>query len=462
MEKQNQQGKASGINEVSEECEAVNLSTDIVIVGGGMAGLAAACLMATSGKKIIVLEKTLPSGPDTWGENFDPRVSAITRASENILRQCGAWEFIQMQRISPYTDMDVWDSDGTGNIQFHASDVDVEYLGQIIENRITQYGLYLACQKHKNIEIKAVGLRAIKPISKMSGDAIDNASNDIRGESLWLIDLENDEQLVAALVVGADGANSSVRTLTGIATREWDYGHTAIVTTVETEKPHDGIARQPFLTSGPLGFLPLRANQQDAQSCLSSIVWSAKEDYAKTLMAMDEAEFNQALTRAMEGRLGNVIKSDTRFSFPLRQRHAVDYVLPGLALVADAAHTLHPLAGQGINMGFLDVAVLAEEVCSNVVKDLHPAETMGLRRYQRRRKGHNLLMMSAMEGFKRLFGAEPMPVRLLRNTGMGILNGHYLAKGQILQHAMGFGGDLPAAARPYLEVRAEVTVDVEL
>ena len=456
MEKQNQQGKAS------EECEAVNLSTDIVIVGGGMAGLAAACLMATSGKKIIVLEKTLPSGPDTWGENFDPRVSAITRASENILRQCGAWEFIQMQRISPYTDMDVWDSDGTGNIQFHASDVDVEYLGQIIENRIAQYGLYLACQKHKNIEIKAVGLRAIKPISKMSGDAIDNASNDIRGESLWLIDLENDEQLVAALVVGADGANSSVRTLTGIATREWDYGHTAIVTTVETEKPHDGIARQPFLTSGPLGFLPLRANQQDAQSCLSSIVWSAKEDYAKTLMAMDEAEFNQALTRAMEGRLGNVIKSDTRFSFPLRQRHAVDYVLPGLALVADAAHTLHPLAGQGINMGFLDVAVLAEEVCSNVAKDLHPAETMGLRRYQRRRKGHNLLMMSAMEGFKRLFGAEPMPVRLLRNTGMGILNGHYLAKGRILQHAMGFGGDLPAAARPYLEVSAEVTVDVEL
>ena len=168
---------------------------------------------------------------------------------------------------------------------------------------------------------------------------------------------------------------------------------------------------------------------------------------------MGEAEFNQALTRAMEGRLGNVIKSDTRFSFPLRQRHAIDYVLPGLALVADAAHTLHPLAGQGINMGFLDVAVLAEEVCSNVAKDLHPSETMGLRRYQRRRKGHNLLMMGAMEGFKRLFGADPMPVRLLRNTGMGILNGHYLAKGQILQHAMGFGGDLPKAAKSSLDVQ---------
>ena len=365
----------------------------------------------------------------------------ITRASENILRQCGAWDFIQTQRISPYTDMDVWDSDGTGNIQFHSRDADVDYLGHIIENRITQYGLYLACQKHKNIEIKSVGLRGIKP-----------HNGDTQTECLWRIELESDEQLMAALVVGADGANSSVRTLTGFATREWDYGHIAIVTTVETEKPHEGIARQPFLTSGPLGFLPLRANQQDESSCLSSIVWSAEEDYTKTLMAMDEAEFNQALTRAMEGRLGNVIKSDTRFSFPLRQRHAVDYVLPGLALVADAAHTLHPLAGQGINMGFLDVAVLAEEVCSNVAKDLHPAETMGLRRYQRRRKGHNLLMMSAMEGFKRLFGAKPMPVRLLRNTGMGILNGHYLAKGQILQHAMGFSGDLPKAAKPNLDL----------
>ena len=439
--------------------EAVNLSTDIVIVGGGMAGLATACLMAASDKKIIVLEKTLPSGPDSWGEDFDPRVSAITRASENILRQCGAWDFIQTQRISPYTDMDVWDSDGTGNIQFHASEADVEYLGHIIENRITQYGLYLACQQHNNIEIKSVGLRAIKSLNNAVGDDIGNGTRD---EKLWLIDLENDEQLMASLVVGADGANSSVRTLTGIKTREWDYGHTAIVTTVMTEKPHDGIARQPFLTSGPLGFLPLRANQKDEQSCLSSIVWSAEEAYTKTLMAMGEAEFNQALTRAMEGRLGNVVKSDTRFSFPLRQRHAIDYVLPGLALVADAAHTLHPLAGQGINMGFLDVAVLAEEVCSNVAKDLHPAETMGLRRYQRRRKGHNLLMMSAMEGFKRLFGAEPMPVRLLRNTGMGILNGHYLAKGQILQHAMGFGGDLPAVAKPSSKVRPEVTVEAGL
>ncbi len=446
MEKQNLKGKAS------EECEIANFSTDIVIVGGGMAGLATACLMAASGKKITVLEKKLPSGPDSWGDDFDPRVSAITRASENILRQCGAWNFIQTQRISPYTDMDVWDSDGTGNIQFHASEADVEYLGHIIENRITQYGLYLACLTYGNIEIKAVGLRAIKPLNKTLGDVIDDTSNDRANESLWVIDLESDEQLTAALVVGADGANSSVRRLTGLATREWDYGHTAIVTTVETEKPHGGVARQPFLTSGPLGFLPLRANEQDDNSCLSSIVWSSEESYTKTLMAMDEAEFNQALTRAMEGRLGNVIKSDTRFSFPLRQRHAVDYVLPGLALVADAAHTLHPLAGQGINMGFLDVAVLAEEVCSNVAKDLHPAETMGLRRYQRRRKGHNLLMMGAMEGFKRLFGAKPMPVRLLRNTGMGILNGHYLAKDQILQHAMGFGGDLPKAAKLNLDI----------
>jgi len=409
------------------------VDVDIVIVGGGMAGLAAATAMASCGLKIIVLEKNQPQGPDSWDEAFDPRVSAITRASENILRHCGAWEFIQTQRRAAYHKMDVWDSDGTGNIQFHADEAGVDYLGQIIENRVTQYGLYLACQQHENIKVLPVGMSRLQQ----------------KGEG-WAVDLDDGEQLHPKLVIGADGANSMVRTQSGLKTREWDYGHTAIVTTVETEKPHGNIARQPFMASGPLGFLPLRANSEDEKSCLSSIVWSAEDGRAEELMAMDEVAFNRALTFALEGRLGNVVNSDPRFSFPLRQRHAVDYVAEGLALVADAAHTLHPLAGQGINMGFLDVAVLAEEVCNSVAKGLSPGETMALRRYQRRRKGHNLMMMSTMEGFKRLFGAEPMPVRLLRNTGMSFLNGHGFAKGRILQHAMGLEGDLPQAAKPGL------------
>ncbi|PCJ36742.1 MAG: 2-octaprenyl-3-methyl-6-methoxy-1,4-benzoquinol hydroxylase [Moraxellaceae bacterium] len=406
---------------------------DIVIVGGGMAGLACASAMAACGLQIVVLDKTIPQGPDSWGEAFDPRVSAITRASENILKHCGAWEFIQSQRIAEYSAMDVWDADGTGNVQFHAEEAAVDYLGHIVENRVTQYGLYLACLQHDNVQVLAVGM------SELSQEGAG-----------WLIELDNGEQLRPSLVVGADGANSQVREQAGLETREWDYDHNAIVTTVTTEKPHGNVARQPFLTTGPLGFLPLRANSADKKSNISSIVWSAEGERAEELMAMDEAEFNRALGFAMEGRLGSILTSDRRFSFPLRQRHAIDYVADGLALVADAAHTLHPLAGQGINMGFLDVAVLAEQVCSSVAKGLSPGEPMALRRYQRRRKGHNLLMMSTMEGFKRLFGAEPMPVRLLRNTGMKILNGHRLAKGHILKHAMGLSGELPDAAKPGL------------
>ena len=417
-------------NDSVEDDRACNESADIVIVGGGMAGLAAASSMASCGLHIVVLEKNKPQGPGSWDEAFDPRVSAITRASENILRHCGAWDFIQTQRRAAYNKMDVWDADGTGNIQFHADEAGVDYLGHIIENRVIQYGLYLACQRHDNVDVLAVGM------SDLHHD----------GEA-WVVRLDDGVQLNPQLVIGADGANSMVRTRAGLKTREWDYGHTAIVTTVVTEKPHGNVARQPFLASGPLGFLPLRADSQDEKSCISSIVWSAEDGRAKELMAMDEASFNKALTFAMEGRLGNIVSSDPRFCFPLRQRHAVDYVSEGLALVADAAHTLHPLAGQGINMGFLDVAVLAEEVCNSVKKGLSPGEAMALRRYQRRRKGHNLLMMSTMEGFKRLFGADPMPVRLLRNRGMSFLNGHGIAKGRILQHAMGLEGDIPEAAK---------------
>ncbi len=403
---------------------------DVVIVGGGMAGLALASALAGSGLRIEVLEKQLPLGPETWSDGFDPRVSAITRASENILRFCGAWDFIESQRIAPYADMDVWDGEGTGNIQFHASEASVEYLGHIIENRVIQYGLYLACQAHENITINAQGMDQLS-----------------RENGTWLVTLEDKTQLLPTLLVGADGGHSTIRERTGFSVREWDYGHNGVVTTVETEKPHGNVARQPFLATGPLGVLPLRQKLSNEESHLSSIVWSADTKTAAELMAMDEATFNHALTVALEGRLGKVVRSERRFSFPLQQRHATDYISDNVALVADAAHTLHPLAGQGINMGFLDAAVLAEEVSNSVRRGLSPIEPMGLKRYQRRRKGHNLMMMSTMEGFKRLFDVVPMPLRLLRNQGMSLLNEHPIAKGHILKHAMGFAGDLPEAAQ---------------
>jgi len=326
--------------------------------------------------------------------------------------------------------MDVWDGSGTGNIQFHSDETGVDYLGHIIENRVIQHSLYQASQQHKNISYRQATLKELTPI-----------------ESGWQVQLSDGDLLEPLLVVGADGARSQVREQAEFNMRSWAYDHTAIVTTIVTEKSHDNVARQSFLETGPLGVLPLRKTSNDQHSCVSSIVWSAEEPRAQALMAMDDQGFNRALTRALEGRLGNVIKSDQRFSFPLIQRHATDYIQSGVVLIADAAHTLHPLAGQGINMGFLDAAVLAEEIGSNITKGLPANEVLALRRYQRRRKGHNLAMMSAMEVFKRLFEQQKPPLRILRNAGMRFLNKHAMAKREMVSHAMGLSGDLPAIAQ---------------
>jgi 2-octaprenylphenol hydroxylase len=225
-----------------------------------------------------------------------------------------------------------------------------------------------------------------------------------------------------------------VRELAGFRTREWDYGHRALVTTVETERGHGATAWQRFLSSGPLAYLPLP--EHDGHH-FCSIVWSVEHGLADDLEAMDEEAFRAALGAALEYRLGEVVACSARVCFPLRQRHAIDYIKPGVALVGDAAHTIHPLAGQGINLGLQDVAALADEVLAGVARGEDPGSYQLLRRYQRRRKGENLLMMAAMEGFKNLFGARQLPVRWLRNQGLKWVDRSGPLKYQMMRHAMG-------------------------
>jgi 2-octaprenylphenol hydroxylase len=246
--------------------------------------------------------------------------------------------------------------------------------------------------------------------------------------------LEDGDSLQASLVVAADGAESKVRGMMGFHTREWDYHHRAIVATVQVERPHRETAWQRFLPSGPLAFLPLPG--APGQHCCS-IVWSLRDELVDPLLALDDTAFCAALTQAFEGRLGDVLASSPRYAFPLRQRHAVDYVQSGVALVADAAHTIHPLAGQGINLGLQDVAVLAEEILGGWQRGTAPGQLELLRRYQRRRKGENLLMMTAMEGFKRLFEQQSLPVRWLRNAGMRGVGQLGPLKQQLIRRAMG-------------------------
>ncbi len=410
---------------------------DVLVVGGGMAGLAFACALGQAQPRLSLLLADVkePAGPSRWPDSFDPRVSALSNASQMLLHNTGAWQYIKEQRFAPYQAMDVWDGNGTGNIQFSSEAIGYEQLGVIVENRVTQWGLWTAFHEQTCGEFVKGG---IKNLQQENGQ--------------WLVGFDHGETCRCKLVVGADGGRSSVRTLAGFKVRSWPYDQSAIVTTVQTEQSHHNTARQVFLDTGPLAFLPLRERLEQTDSCISSIVWSVETESAQQLMQLSDAQFTDRLGAAFEHRLGTVTETDRRYSFPLVQQHAVDYVLPGLALIGDAAHTIHPLAGQGINLGFLDAAVLAEEISASVERGLPPGEWMTLRRYQRRRKPHNLMMMGAMEGFKRLFAPQGWMLHSIRNLGMNLMNQHGMIKNRLMAQAMGLEGDLPKLAQPDLLV----------
>jgi 2-octaprenylphenol hydroxylase len=306
-------------------------------------------------------------------------------------------------------------------VEFDRSEVGAPALGDIVENRAI--------------------VAALLPLIEAAGDitALSPASLEtcvrIEDERLQLT-LADGDVVETKLLVAADGALSAVRSLMGFQTREWDYGHRGLVATVEFANSHQSTAWQRFMPTGPLALLPLNG-PPGRHFC--SIVWSMDEHLVDDLLALDDAAFCLELERASERRLGAVLGCSSRAAFPLRQRHAVDYVQPGVALIGDAAHTIHPLAGQGINLGLQDVAVLAEEILAGVATGASPGQIELLRRYQRRRKGENLLMMAAMDGLKRLFEQDALPVRWLRNAGMRGVNRMSPLKQQLMRHAMGVG-----------------------
>lgn len=404
------------------------MRADVLIVGAGMVGSALALALHHSGLEILLLDggplTVKPHDPDA---PFEPRVSALSAASQRILERLGAWQGISQRRLSPYSDMRVWDGSGTGQIHFSAASVHARVLGHIVENRVIQDGLL------ERLHDSDVGLLANARLEQMrrSGDE-------------WLLTLADGRSLRAPLVVAADGAQSAVRRLTGCPTREWDYLHNAIVTSVRCSQPHQATAWQRFTDHGPLAFLPLL---RDGQQDWCSIVWSITPEQAEKAMAMDDHAFCQALGAAFEGRLGTVLQADPRVCVPLRQRHAKRYVAEGLALIGDAAHTIHPLAGQGVNLGFLDAAVLAEELQHASDRGERLADERVLSRYERRRMPHNLALMAAMEGFERLFQADPLPLRWLRNSGLKLVEQIPDAKALFVRQALGLSGDLPEVAR---------------
>ncbi|MDC6379116.1 2-octaprenyl-3-methyl-6-methoxy-1,4-benzoquinol hydroxylase [Pseudomonas graminis] len=400
---------------------------DLLIVGAGMVGSALALALRDSGLNILVVDGgPLTVKPFVADAPFEARVSALSIASQRILERLGVWDGIVARRVSPYSDMHVWDGSGTGKVHFSASSVHAEVLGHIVENRVVQDALV------ERLHDSDIGLLADARLEQMRHSGDD-----------WLLTLSDGRTLRAPLVVAADGANSTVRRMTGTATREWDYLHHAIVTSVRTADSHRKTAWQRFTDDGPLAFLPL--DREGEHWC--SIVWSVTPEQSERLMKLDDERFSRELESAFEGCLGQVISADSRVCVPLRQRHAKRYVAPGLALIGDAAHTIHPLAGQGVNLGFLDVAVLAEVLRDAVERGERLADERVLSRYERRRMPHNLTLMAAMEGFERLFQADALPVRLLRNAGLKMVDRSAEAKALFVRQALGLTGDLPMLAR---------------
>jgi len=425
---------------------------DLIIVGAGMAGSAlATALSRQSGEKktgrplsIAIIEKrplpadlSLLKKVDSTGgvQGYDLRASALTASTINWLDEIGVWPQLHDLRTSRFVGMDVWVEDGTGRIQFEAAEVGSTALGEVVENRLL-VGVFLeAAVASHNVKVYDDAEVTTLQLPVGVGDATRNTVNET---GQVVIELADGSSLSAELLVAADGANSQIRELAGIDVRRWDYGHDAIVCTVEMEKPHRGIAYQRFMRTGPAAFLPLETDDDDSRLC--TIVWSQDCAQAAELMSLDDEAFGEELAAAIEYRLGSVLELGSRQSFPLKQMHAIDYQKSGVVLVADAAHTIHPLAGQGINLGLADVAELSSTIREAMQAGKSIADETLLKRYQRRRKTDNLAMMALMEAFKQVYQPLPLPAMLLRNEGMKLLDRHTMIKKKVIQYAMGVEG----------------------
>lgn len=381
----------------------VESSLDVLIVGAGVAGLSLATALGSQGFKVRVIDGApRPERPAAGREmgDWDLRVSALTPASISFLAELGAWQGIPANRTGRYHCMQIWDAQGTGSIRFDAEEVQAPFLGHIVENRLTLQAL-LQCADHcAGVEVAwGQGLESMK-----------------HTEAGWEIACSTGHRYCAPLTVGADGARSRVRELTAMPTRQWSYHQKAIVGTMVLGSGHLNTCWQAFLDTGPLALLPLADPEKVA------IVWSLDEAEHGRIADLPDEAFLRALNHALGQDGPTVAALGPRASFPLRQAHAVKYIDQGLVLVADAAHSIHPLAGQGINLGLSDVRALAGELVSGKACGLLVSDPVLLKRYQRQRKTENLAMMAAMEAFKRGFGSQNPVAVLARNIGLNVVD----------------------------------------
>lgn len=393
-------------------------TADIAIIGGGMVGLALASLLANTDCNIVVIEKNPPQSLDK--NEVSNRVSAINFASKKMLEQVGAWQKIPANRLSPYQQMLVWEKDSFGKIHFDNQDemikqLGLDQLGFIIENNQIQQALWQIVSQQANVEI-----------------ILANPSHLGVSENGAFLTLDNGEMLSVKLVVGADGANSWVRRQTNIPLISQDYQHTALVCNVRTAEPHQQTARQIFSPESILAFLPL------ADPNLCSIVWSLPPEQAQQLVSVEGKAFNQALTIAFDSQLGLCHLQSSRAIYPLVARYSRDFAQPRIALVGDAAHTIHPLAGLGVNLGFADVITLSEQIKLHLFAGNDVGEYRHLREFERRRKVEAIKVLTAMQGLKDLFAGDNPLKKFIRSTGLSLTDKNSLLKKFFIQQTLGF------------------------
>ncbi|MGR2766352.1 FAD-dependent 2-octaprenylphenol hydroxylase [Photobacterium ganghwense] len=398
-------------------------SVDVAIIGGGMVGLTLAAALAETELRVAVIEGHQPE-PELSALP-DVRVSALSRASERILRRLGAWEGIAGRRMAAYDKMQVWEQDSFARISFDAARLAQPNLGHIVENRVIQLAL----------------LERVKQLPMVSLMMPERCQSIAFGETEAWLTLASGKHLTAKLVVGADGANSWLRQQLDIPLTHWDYGHSAIVANIRCEEPHQQTARQIFRPQGPLAFLPL------SDSHLCSIVWSVAPEEAERLCTLSDEAFNRELTSAFDGQLGLCRVEGERQAFPLKMRYARDFVRDRVALVGDAAHTIHPLAGQGVNLGLLDAASLAQELKQLWLADQDIGKKAKLRPYERWRKAEAAKMITAMQGFRDLFDGSHPAKKLVRDLGMLLADKAPGLKDEFMRRALGLSGELPELAR---------------
>jgi 2-octaprenylphenol hydroxylase len=402
---------------------------DVVIVGGGPVGACAGALLArgtrgAAGLSVALLEPR-PPGAVAADARLDPRVVALSRASERLLKRTGSWDQISPSRLSAYERMRIWHESipprSPAVLVFDAADVGEPNLGYIAESRALQVAL-LAAFAGSGGHIEP------EPFTGLSIGEEHVEVGTPRGT------------LTARLVVGADGAQSALRTAAGLSVETRAYGQTAIVANVATERPHEATAWQRFMHDGTLAFLPLADG-----TC--SIVWSADESRAAELLSLGDADFTQELDRAADLALGGTRLASERLSFPLSRLAAPRYVAQRVALIGDAAHVVHPLAGQGVNLGLLDAAALAQQVISAAASREDPGALRVLRAYERWRKSEIAGMAQAIDAFDRLLAHGAGPVARLAQRGLAWVNRSQELRRFFIRRALGLSGELPDAAR---------------